>query len=139
MKARSAYSKAVKGANGDFQKNMCEHLKRLLKYPKTSLKKMNVGKARKQGHNLLQVYDEEGVVRSGERHWNYGERVLLGSWGGDTHSREAVDLSECRQHLCEPISKEVLEISWALNVVKKDAAPGLDGVVIHGNDADKVA
>ena len=27
LKARSAYSKAVKGANRDFQKKICEHLK----------------------------------------------------------------------------------------------------------------
>ena len=31
---------------------------------------------------------------------------------------------ESIQHLCEPISIE--EISWALNDVKKDTAPGLD-------------
>ena len=49
---------------------------------------------------------------------------------GDTHSREDVDLSECSQHLYEPISEK--EVSWALNVVKKDAAlAGLDGVVME--------
>ena len=33
---------------------------------------------------------------------------------------------ECSQHLCELISRE--EVLWALNEVKKNAAPGSDGV-----------
>ena len=40
-----------------------------------------------------------------------------------------MDLSECSQRLYEPISKE--EVSWALNVVKKDTAHGLYGVVME--------
>ena len=97
-----------------------------------------LGKRGNRGTIYFKCMMRKGLLGQGKRHWNYGERVLLGSWGGnnnedtksgDTHSREAVDLSECRQHLCEPISKE--EISWALNVVKKDVAPGLDGVVME--------
>ena len=34
--------------------------------------------------------------------------------------------SECSQHLCELISRE--EVLWALNEMKKNAAPGSDGV-----------
>ena len=33
---------------------------------------------------------------------------------------------ECSQHLCELISRE--EVLWALNEMKKNAAPGSDGV-----------
>ena len=46
-----------------------------------ALKRMNVGKVRKQGHDLLQVYDEGGVVRSGKEALKYGELILLESWG----------------------------------------------------------
>ena len=131
----------MKRAKRGFQKKKCEQLERDLKCPKKfwkALKKMNVGKARKQGHDLLQVYDEGGVVRSGEEAieiWRtHFARVLGGDDNedtklDDTHTREDVDLSECSQHLYEPISRE--EVSWALNVVKKDAAPGLDGVVME--------
>ena len=127
--------------NSEFQKKKCEQLERDLKCPKKfwkALKKMNVGKARKQGHDLLQVYDEGVVVRSGEEAieiWRtHFARVLGGDDNEDTkldntHTREDVDLSECSQRLYEPISKE--EVLWALNVVKKDAAPGLDGVVME--------
>ena len=36
---------------------------------------------------------------------------------------------ESSEHLGEPISRE--EVQWALNEVRKDAAPGLDGVVMN--------
>ena len=42
--------------------------------------------------------------------------------------REENGSAEFSQWLCEPISRE--EVLWALNEVKKDAAPGLDGVVM---------
>ena len=36
---------------------------------------------------------------------------------------------ESSEHLGESISRE--EVQWVLNEVKKDAAPGLDGVVMN--------
>ena len=69
LKARAAYSKAVKRAKRVYQKNRCEQLERELECPKRfwrTLKKMNVGKMKKQSRDLLEVYDDGGSERSGE-------------------------------------------------------------------------
>ena len=91
----------------------------------------------RQGRKLLCVLDEEGVVQLGEDAlvvWrNHFAKVL----GGDEERGQAsrcdteykVDsLSESSLYLCEPILREV--VSWAMNEVTKNAAPGMDDVVM---------
>ena len=141
LKARATYSKAVKKAKRDHQKRSCKQLERDLGCPKKfwrALKKMNFGKGKKQGRDLLQVYDEGGSIKSGEEAieiWkNHFAKVRGRSVDGDGETsgyqidREEKGSAEFSQWLCEPISRE--EVLWALNEVKKDAAPGLDGVVM---------
>ena len=68
LKARVAYSKAVKMAKRVHQRSRCEQLERDIECSKKfwrALKKMNVSKVKKRS-NLLQVYDEEGSLKSGE-------------------------------------------------------------------------
>ena len=66
LKARVAYSKAVKRAKRAHQRSRCEQLERDLECPKKfwrALKKMNVSKVKKARSNLLQVFDEGGSVK----------------------------------------------------------------------------
>ena len=140
LKARAAYSKAVKRAKRVYQKNRYEQLERELECPKKfwrTLKKMNVGKMKKQSRDLLRVYDNGGSERSGEEAievWrSHFAKVLSGDDEGDketscTQVNTEETQPESSEHLGEPISRE--EVQWALNEVKKDTAPGLDGVVM---------
>ena len=95
---------------------------------------MNVGKARKQGHDLLQVYDEGGVVRSGGEAIEKWRTHLLGSWGVMIMRTPSwVTLIQGKAWIYQNVVSTCMnlsqgEVPWALNVVKKDAAPGLDGL-----------
>ena len=69
LKTRSEYSKAVKRAKRGHLNIRREKVENHLRCPKKfwrDLKRMNVTKRKKQGHNLLHVFDEEGDVKSGE-------------------------------------------------------------------------
>ena len=69
-----------------------------------------------------------------KKHWAYGSHFAKVLGGDDEVGQETSctqvntedNRSECNQLLCELISKE--EVLWALNEVKKNAAPGSDGV-----------
>ena len=98
---------------------------------------MNVEKMKKQSRDLLQVYDNGGSERSGEEVievWrSHFTKVLGGDDEGDretscTQVNSEETQPESSEHLGEPISRE--EVQRALNEVKKDVAPGLDGVVM---------
>ena len=84
----------------------------------SALKKMNVGKVKKTRSNLLQVYDEEGSVKSGEEALQSHFAKVLG--GDDEVGQETSctqvntedNRSECNQFLCELISRE--EVLWEM-------------------------
>jgi hypothetical protein len=86
---------------------------------------MNVTKRKKQGCNLLHVFDEEGDVQSGEDAlaiWkNHFVKVLAGSTGDQVPNNIKVHTEESQNgfsdHLCEPISTE--EVLWAIKEMKK--------------------
>ena len=135
LKARAAYSKAVKKAKRDHQKRSCEQLGRDLGCPKKfwkGLKRMNFGKVKKQGHDLLRVYDEEGSIRSGEEAIEILRTHFAKVMGGDDGDNETNGYQMDREEngtefskwLCEPISGE--EVLWAFSEMKKDAAPCRD-------------
>ena len=138
LKARVAYSKAVKRAKRAHQRSRCEQLERDLECPKKfwgALKKMNVSKVKKARSNLLQVFDEGGPVKSGEESLTAWQSHFVKVLGGDDKEGQETSCMqvntednglECSQHLCELISRE--EVLWALNEVKKNAAPGSDGI-----------
>ena len=148
LKARVAYSKAVKRAKRVYQRNRCEQLEREFDCPKRfwrTLKKMNVGKMEKQSRDLLRVYDDKGFEMSGEEAievWrNHFAKVLGGNDEGNretscTQVNTEETQPESSEHLGEPVSRE--EVQWALNEVKKDAAPGLDGVVMNMMQTEKL-
>ena len=65
---------------------------------------------------------------------NHFAKVLSGNDEGNretscTQVNTEETQPESSEHLGEPVSRE--EVQWALNEVKKDAAPGLDGVVMN--------
>ena len=121
LKARAAYSKAVKRAKRVYQRNRYEQLERELECPKRfwrTLKKMNVGKMKKQSRDLLRVYDNGGSERSGEEAievWRSHFTKVLG--GDDEGDRETsctqVNTEETQpgsnEHLGEPISGEEVQ------------------------------
>ena len=99
--------------------------------------------------DLLEVYDKDGNVKAGEeavKVWKehftkvlgasnegavgdegrVGDRADINSWGTN-----GLDFSES---LCQPISRE--KVAWALDKVKKDAAPGKDRVTVDMMSAD---
>ena len=143
LKVRAMYSKAVKRAKRSHLKNKQEQLEKQLCVPKKfwrTLRKINVSKAKKQGRKLLCVLDEEGVVQSGKDAlavWRNHFAKILGD-DVETDQKSSCDtgcmgckpgsLSETSPYLCEPISREA--VSWALNEVRKDVAPGMDDVVM---------
>ena len=118
LKARVAYSKAVKRAKRAHQRSRCEHLERDLECPKKfwrALKKMNVSKVKKARANLLQVFDEGGSVKSGEEALSVWQSHFAKVLGGDDEEGQETSCmqvntenngSECSQHLCELISRE---------------------------------
>ena len=140
LKARVAYFKAVKRAKRAHQRSRCEQLERDLECPKKfwrALKKMNVSKVKKARSNLLQVFDEGRSVKSGEEAMSVWQSHFAKVLGGDDEEGQETSCtqvntedngSECSQHLCELISRE--EVLWALNEVKRNAAPGSDGAEI---------
>ena len=95
-----------------------------------SIKRLNIRKVNKN-NNLLEVFDDEGNIQldddAVEVWFNHFSKLLGGSSVGDAHTApesscqgdEGLDLSD---RLCSPISVE--ELQWALQKVKKDAAPG---------------
>ena len=117
-KARAAYSKAVKRAKRVYQRNRYEQLERELECPQKfwrTLKKMNVGKMKKQSHDLLRVYDNGGSERSGEEaievRRSHFAKVLSGDDEGDketscTQVNTEETQPESSEHLGEPISRE---------------------------------
>ena len=99
--------------------------------------------------NLLEVYDKDGNVKAGEeavKVWKEHFTKVLGvSNGGSGSDEERVgDSAEINnwgthrldfsERLCQPISRE--EVAWALDKVKKDPAPGKDGVTVDMMSAD---
>ena len=85
LKARVAYSEVVKRAKRAHQRSRCEQLERDMECPKKfwrALKKMNVSKGTRTRSNLLQVYDEEGSVKSGEEALGIWQSFCKGpGWG----------------------------------------------------------
>ena len=97
---------------------------------------MNFGKVKKQGHDLLPLYNEGGSIRSGEEAIKIWRTHFAKVMGGDDRDNETsgcqMDREENRTEfskwLCEPISGE--EVLWVLSEVEKDAAPRIDGVAM---------
>ena len=76
---------------------------------------MNVSKGKKTRSNLLQVYDEEGSVKSGDKALGIWQSHFAEVLGGDDEVGQETSCtqvntkdngSECNQLLCELISKE---------------------------------
>ena len=87
----------------------------------------------KTGEEAVKVWKEhftkvlgasnEGAESDEER---VGDNADINNWGTNR-----LDFSEW---LCQPISRE--EVAWALDKVKKDAAPGKDGVTVDMMSAE---
>ena len=130
---------------------MRDKLEQELKCPKKfwkSMKRMNVGN-KKAGCNLQAVYDEDGNIKTGEeavKVWREHFMKVLGeskegTVGDVQQNGQTEDIYNCDTNgldfseiLCQPISRE--EVAWALERVKKDAAPGKDGVTVDMMSAE---
>ena len=113
------------------------------------MKRMNVGNKKKAGCNLQEVYDKDGNIKTGEEEvkvWREHFVKVLGESKEGTVSDvqqngQTEDINNCdtngldfSERLCQPISRE--EVAWALERVKKDAAPGKDGVTVDMMSAE---
>ena len=99
-----------------------------------SIKRLNIHEVKKT-NNLLEVFDDEGNIKLNDEAvevwFNHFSRLLGGRSIGDAHtapksSCQGDDCLDLSDRLCSPISAE--EIRWALQKVKKDAAPGQDDI-----------
>ena len=113
------------------------------------MKRMNVGNKKKMGCILQEVYDEDSNIKTGEetvRVWrehftkDLGENKE-GTVGDVQQNGQPEDFKNCdsnglgfSERLCQPISRE--EVAWALERVKKDAAPGKDGETVDMMSAE---
>ena len=98
--------------------------------------------------NLLEVFDKDGNVKTGEeavKIWREHFAKVLGAKnegavGDEEQIGESADIScdtnrlDFSERLCQPICRE--EVAWALEKVKKDAAPGKDGVTVDMMSAE---
>ena len=68
LEMRQVYSKAVRRVKRSYQRRMRDKLEQELKCPKKfwKLMKMNVGRKKKGRADLLEVYDDDGNIKTGE-------------------------------------------------------------------------
>ena len=122
---------------------MQDKLGQELKCPKTfwkSTKRMNFGNKKKAVCDLQDVYGEDGNIKTGEEAVNvwreYFAKILgeskEGTVGNEQQNGQTEDINNCdtngldfSERICQSISRE--EVAWALEKVKKDAAPWKGG------------
>ena len=80
------------------------------------------------GEQAMKVWREHFVTVLG--------KSKEGTVGGVQQNGQTEDINNCdanglnfSERLCQPISRE--EVAWALERMKKDAAPGKDGVTVN--------
>ena len=113
----------------------------IIKFSKSM--KMGIGQKNKGVGDLLEDYDKDGNVKAGDEAVKVSKEHFAkvlgasneGAVGDEERVGDSADISnwgfsslDFSERLCQPISRE--EAAWALDKVKKDAAPGKDGVTI---------
>ena len=148
---RLIYSKAVRREKRSYQRRMRDRLEQKLKCPKflEINEEDEYWSEEKNVCDLLEVYDKDGNVKAGEeavKVWKEHFTKVLGASndgavGDEERVGDSVDINnwgtnrlDVSERLCQPISGE--EVAWALDKVKKDVAPGKDGVTVDMMSAD---
>ena len=151
LEMRQTYSKAVRRVKRSYQRRTRDKLEQELKCLKKfwkSVKKMNVGHKKRGVCDLLEVYDEDGNIKTGDeavKVWKEHFAKVLGASNeatvnGEEQTDENMDGKSCTkgldfsERLCQSIFRE--EVAWALEKVKRDAAPGKDGVTVDMMSAE---